>query len=76
MGERTINVTVRAGARSRGVETRADGSLLVKTTVAPEKGKANADVVEQIADHFDVPKSCVEVVRGHTSSKKILKISA
>lgn len=76
MADRTMNVTVRAGARSRGVEQRPDGSLLVKTTVAPEKGKANADVVELIAEYFDVPKSCVEVVRGHTSSKKVLKISA
>ena len=76
MAERTISVTVRAGAQSRGVELRSDGSLLVKTMVAPEKGKANADVVELIAEHFDVPKSCVEVVRGHTASKKVLKISA
>lgn len=76
MADRTLNVTVRAGARARSVEQRPDGSLLVKTTVAPEKGKANADVIELVAEHFNVPKSCVEVVRGHTSSKKILKISA
>jgi len=71
-----IQVTVRAGARRRAVESAADGSLKVWTTVAPEDGKANKDVIELLAEHFKVARSHVEIVRGATSSRKTIKITA
>lgn len=69
-------VTVRAGARRRAVEPQPDGSLKVWTTTAPEKGKANDDVVDLLAEHFNVSRSRVEIVRGATSSRKTIKIIA
>lgn len=51
-----------------------DGSLKVKVTAAPEKGKANAAVCELLADVFDVPKRNVTVVSGDTSRTKTVAI--
>ena len=51
-----------------------DGSLKVKVTAAPEKGKANAAVCELLADAFDVPKRNVTVVAGDTSRTKTVVV--
>lgn len=71
-----VEVQVRAGARERSLQDDGAGSIKIKTPVAPEKGKANKDVVDMLAEHFKVPKSCVVLLRGETSSKKRFKIMA
>jgi hypothetical protein len=76
MPERLLHVRVRAGARVRSLEELPDGTILIKTTTAPEKGRANKDVVDMLSAHLDVPKSCISLIRGETSSKKVFKIMA
>ncbi|HSD12251.1 MAG TPA: DUF167 domain-containing protein [Patescibacteria group bacterium] len=71
-----VEVQVRAGARERSLAADGAGGIKIKTPVAPEKGKANKDVVDMLAEHFKVPKSCVILLRGETSSKKRFKIMA
>jgi uncharacterized protein (TIGR00251 family) len=51
-----------------------DGTWKIKVTAAPERGKANAAVCGLLATHFKVSKSRVEVVSGHTSSLKQIRI--
>ena len=51
-----------------------DGSLKLKVTAAPEKGKANAAVCELLAEAFDVPKRNVSIVSGDTSRTKTVAI--
>ena len=51
-----------------------DGTWKIKVTAAPERGKANAAVCHLLARHFNVPKSRVEVVSGHTSHLKQVRI--
>ena len=47
-----------------------DGTVKLKVTAAPEKGKANAAVCEFLADFFGVAKRNVEIIRGGTSTSK------
>lgn len=61
-------------SRDEVAGTMDDGTLKVKVTAIPEKGKANAAVCAVLAKHFQVPKSCVEVVSGHTSSLKQVRV--
>lgn len=51
-----------------------DGSVKVKVTAPPEKGKANAAVCELLAGAFGVPKRNVEILRGETSSNKQIRV--
>lgn len=51
-----------------------DGSLKIKITAAPEKGKANAAICEFLAAEFGVPKRNIEIVKGETSSSKLIVI--
>lgn len=71
-----VSVTVRAGARKRAVEALPDGSLKIWTNIAPEKGRANKDVVDMLSEYMDIPKSRILLVKGETSAKKVFKIMA
>ena len=55
-------------------ETRADGSLLVYIREPAVEGKANDALIKLLADHFNVAKSNITIVRGHTSRHKIIEI--
>ncbi len=72
----TVTVQVKAGARRREIVVNDDETVVIRTPVAPERGKANDDVVEILAEHFGVPKSHVELIRGATAKKKTFKITA
>jgi uncharacterized protein len=68
----TVRVTPRSGREC--IEPGAGGVFVVKVTVAPEDGKANAAVCRLLAGALGVPKSAVRVVRGTTARIKTLEI--
>ena len=68
-GSITVDVQVRTGVNPEGVRSAPDGSLQVRVSARPEKGKANKRVVELLATEFGVPKSGVTILRGQTSSR-------
>jgi uncharacterized protein (TIGR00251 family) len=49
-------------------------TLKVSVTAVPERGKANEAVIELLADALRVPKSAIQVVRGASSSQKLVQI--
>jgi uncharacterized protein (TIGR00251 family) len=67
-----IPVRVRAGARRNGIAGEHDGALRIDVTAAPEKGKANREVIAILARALGLPKSTVEIVSGATSPQKRL----
>lgn len=74
MGARILKVRAVPRSRRPGVEEGPDGSMRVRIPGAPEKGRANRQVVEYVADHLGVPKSSVSIVGGRTSREKLLRI--
>ncbi len=67
-------VTVRARARRNEVRRKAGSELMVRTTAAPEKGKANRAVCALIAHDFGIAKNRVHIVCGKGSPKKIIAV--
>lgn len=49
-----------------------NGSLLVKVTAAPEKGKANEMVLAAIAEFLDIAPSNLRIIRGHACRNKMV----
>ncbi|MBR5153922.1 MAG: DUF167 domain-containing protein [Alphaproteobacteria bacterium] len=68
-----VNVRVIPRAKLNRVEVQPDGSVRVHTTTAPTDGKATADVIKMLAEHFGVPKTSIELVRGATSRDKVFE---
>jgi uncharacterized protein (TIGR00251 family) len=56
------------------VEVGEDGTLTVFVRERAVDGAANEGVVKVLAAHFGVPKSRVEIVRGHASRTKLVEI--
>ncbi len=69
-----IDVRVKPKASRRGVETGPDGVLTVRVSEPAADGRANAAVIDMLAQHFGVPKSAVILVRGLASRRKIVEI--
>lgn len=74
-GMARIAVTVVPRARSARVERRADGGFRVAVTAPAREGRANAAVIEALAEHFRVPRSRVRIVRGLTGRRKLVEIA-
>lgn len=68
-----LKVRVKPGASRNEVRQLDESSYEVRTTQVPEKGKANEKVLELLAEHLHLPKSKLELVRGHTSKFKEIK---
>jgi uncharacterized protein (TIGR00251 family) len=63
------------GSRSE-IQGFLNGFLRIKTTASPTDGKANADVIRQLAKAFKVPATQVTLVRGASYREKIFHILA
>ena len=70
-----IEVHVKPNSRKPGVEKTAEGIYKVAVNAPPEDGRANAAVIEALAEHFGVAKRSITILRGHTGKKKLVEIS-
>ncbi len=69
-----ISVRVIPRAKINRVEVQPDGTLRVHTTTAPTDGKATSDVIKMLAEHYNVPKTSIRLIRGATSRDKVFEI--
>jgi uncharacterized protein YggU (UPF0235/DUF167 family) len=74
-GSGRLAIRVTPGARAEGLEI-ADGKLVAKVRAKPEDGKANAAVIELVAQGLGLAPSRVSLLRGATSREKLLSIEA
>ncbi|MBI2856559.1 MAG: DUF167 domain-containing protein [Chloroflexi bacterium] len=69
-----IVVRVHPRSHRQGVEVTETGVVTVRVRAAPERGKANAAIIEALARALQVPPSAVEIVRGHVSRDKVVVV--
>jgi len=69
-----ITVKVKPNARENSLVETGVNTFAAKVSIPPEKGKANERVIELVSKHFKVPKSGISILKGHTSSVKLLEI--
>ena len=68
-----IEVHVITKAKKR--ELRLEGThLKVKITSVPQDGKANAELIEFLADFFDAKKSEIKIVKGEREKRKLISL--
>ncbi len=65
-----IDADVRTGSSKARIERMGDSSYKVYLCSAPDKGKANKELIEVISDHFGVSRSRVEILSGLRSNGK------
>lgn len=70
----TVAVRVHPGASREEVALLADGSLDVRLRARPVEGRANARLIEVLADRLGIRKRDVAVVSGVRSRQKQVSI--
>ena len=71
-----IQVKVKPNARTSTFEPAGDGTWLVQIKSAPIDGKANAELIALVADHFQCRKSAVSIKSGASGRMKLVRIDA
>jgi uncharacterized protein len=69
-----FNIKVVPNAKRNSIVEEA-GGLKVHLTAPAVEGKANKALVEFLAEHFNVKKSKIKLLRGLTSRNKIVEIT-
>lgn len=69
-----LHVQVKAGKRREKTELK-NGQWVVSINAPAMEGKANARLVEYLSGVLNIPKSRIEITKGHTSSHKTLEIN-
>ena len=70
----TIEVHLQPGAKSNVLVGFREGVLYARVTVQPQRGQANRALQTLLSGSLGVPKSDIEIVRGHTSRRKVIDI--
>ena len=74
-GGLVVDVLVQPRASRAGVGPAVGDRLRVSVTAPPVDGKANAAVIEAVADAFGVRRADVTIVRGETGRRKTVRIA-
>ena len=65
-----ILIRAHAGARRNAILGLREGALRIAVTAAPEKGKANKEIITLLGQAFGLAKSSIELIAGRTSPHK------
>ncbi len=65
-----LNVKAQPRSSRACVDGMAGDAVKVRIRSAPVDGKANKELIETLADAFDIPKSSVQFKSGETSKTK------
>ena len=73
-GALTFNVRVVPRASRSEIVGEHDGAIRVRLAAPPVDGAANEELIRTIAAAFSVSRSAVEIIAGHSSRLKALRV--
>ena len=69
-----LRVKVSPNAKQNEITGWFGDQLKIKISASPERGKANKELVNFLAKELSISRSGISILRGHTSSSKVLNI--
>lgn len=70
-----IEIVVHPGSSQRKIIVK-DKIYHIYINSRPEKGKANKESIESLAEYFKVRENSITIYKGKTSRKKIVELSS
>lgn len=61
-------------AKTEFVERMDDETLKIRIKAAPERGKANLELIKFLAKSVSTSKEDIKIISGHTSTRKLIKV--
>ena len=71
---KTLRVKVKPGARVAELVELEDGTWLARVKAPPVDGKANAALIELVAQHFGLRKAQVSIKSGASARMKLVQL--
>lgn len=75
-GRTTLTLHIQPGARKTEITGQHGDALKIRLAAPPVDGKANAALIDFIADRLGLTKSAISLKSGQTSRRKVLEVSA
>ena len=69
-----IAVKVAAGAANSAISGWHDQCLRVRLSTAPERGKANAALINLLAKSLGLSRSAITIIKGQHNARKIIAV--
>lgn len=71
-----MKISVKAHPKSKQIKIleKGPGSYEIWVREAPDKGEANAAIVEVLSKHFGVSKSRIQILRGFGTKNKLVEV--
>jgi len=74
-GEIIVEVKAVPGSSRTEIKGFLDQALKIKIVAAPEKGKANEEIIQVLAQTFHVKPASIQLLQGQTSPRKKFRIT-
>jgi uncharacterized protein (TIGR00251 family) len=75
MAARIIQVKVTPRARESSLTQAADGTWVAKLKSPPVDGKANAELISLVVEHFKCGRATVSIKSGASGRLKLVRIT-
>lgn len=69
-----ISVKVKPNAKIEKVEKIRNDEFILWVKAPAKEGRANEAVTRLLSGYFDIPKSRITILRGHTRRDKIIEL--
>ena len=69
-----LSIKLQPRASANEIGEALGNELRIKVTAPPVDAAANEALLRLLADHLDCPRGRIELVRGHTSRHKTVKL--
>jgi uncharacterized protein len=70
----TFRIKVKPNARKSSLERLPDGTWKAELKSPPVDGKANAELIALVAEHFRCPRAAVSIKAGASGRMKLVKV--
>ena len=70
-----LSVRVHPGAKRNAITGTHADTLKISLTTPPTDGRANAALIAFLAERLDIPRLSIELLTGHTSRSKTLRLT-
>jgi hypothetical protein len=75
MKDITLKVYLQPKSSKNEIVGEYRDGIKIKVTAPPVEGKANEALIRFLAKEFGISPSCIEIIKGHHSREKTLRIS-
>lgn len=60
--------------RTEYLSTLDDGTIKIRLSAVPERGKANAELIRFLSEELGIPKNKIEIVMGTADPVKLVRV--